>query len=119
MTFCASLTSAALPLGPSGYESWSAGRDSRCARWCSWAWPVLVWFGYGFVPQVCFKTGMTYKRKTTVCAPADLGLIGVDEDPGVTERAASTVAGNDALVRPANGLLVDEVDSGVWARLRM
>jgi hypothetical protein len=62
---------------------------------------------------------MTYKRNTAVCAPADLGLIGVDEDPGMTERAASTVAGNDALVCPANRLLVDEFDSGVWARLQI
>ena len=37
VTFCASLTSAAFPLGPSGYASDSAGWASRCARWCSWA----------------------------------------------------------------------------------
>lgn len=59
----------------------------------------------------------TYEWKTAVCAPADLGLVGVDKDPGVTERATSTVAGDNALVRPANGLLVDEIDGGVWARL--
>lgn len=62
---------------------------------------------------------LTYKRETAVCAPADLGLVGVDEDPGVAERAASTVARNNALVCPADRLLVDEVDSGVWARLHV
>lgn len=62
---------------------------------------------------------VTYEWKTAVCAPADLGLVGVDEDPGMAERAASTIAGNNALVCPANGLLMDEVDGSVWARLRI
>jgi len=55
--------------------------------------------------------------KSTVCAPADLGLIYVDEDPWVSERATASVTGYGTVVRPANGLLVDELDRGVWARL--
>jgi hypothetical protein len=35
----------------------------------------------------------------------------------VTEGTAAAIAGNDAVVGPADGLLVDEVDSGIWAGL--
>ena len=59
----------------------------------------------------------TYKWKSTVCAPADLGLIYVDEDPWVAERATASVAGYSTVVRPTNGLLVDELDRSIWARL--
>jgi len=62
---------------------------------------------------------MTYERKTAVCAPADLRLIGVDEDPGVAEGTTSAVAGDDALVCPADGLLMNEVNGSIWARLRI
>ena len=61
--------------------------------------------------------GATYKGKTAVRAPADLRLIGVDEDARVTERTTTAVAGHDAVVRPADGLLVDQVDGSVRARL--
>lgn len=61
--------------------------------------------------------GQTYKRKTAVRAPADLRLVGVDEDARVAERAAAAVARHDAVVCPANGLLVDEVDGRVGAGL--
>jgi len=60
---------------------------------------------------------LTYKWQTAVRAPADLGLIHVDEDAWVTERTAPAVAGDGALIRPADGLLVDEFDGGVWAGL--
>lgn len=59
----------------------------------------------------------TYEWKSTVCAPADLRLIYVDKDPWVSERATASVTGYSTVVRPANGLLVDELDRGVWARL--
>lgn len=59
----------------------------------------------------------TYKWQSAVCAPADLGLVHVDKDLGVSERSASTVARDDAVVGPANGLLVDQFDGSVWARL--
>ena len=60
---------------------------------------------------------MTYERNTAVCAPANLGLVGVDEYPRVAKRATSAIARDNTLMCPANGLLVDKVDSGVWARL--
>lgn len=110
---CDSLTSAGSPWGPSGYDV--SGKDSRCARWCSLAcfdqhhpeghMTVSIWKG-------------TYEWDTAICAPIDLRLVGVDEDPGVSERAASTVAGDDALLGPADGLLVNQLDGRVRARLR-
>lgn len=47
-------------------------------------------------------------RQAAVAADSDLGLVCVDEDPGVAGRAAATVASNNAVVRPSHGLLVDE-----------
>ena len=63
------------------------------------------------------SSGSTHEWKTAVCAPADLRLIHVDEDAGVAEGTASTVAGDGAVVGPADGLLVDEFDGGVGAGL--
>jgi hypothetical protein len=57
------------------------------------------------------------ERKTAVCAPADLRLIYVDEDPGVAERTTASVAFYGTVVCPADGLLVDELDGGVWTGL--
>jgi hypothetical protein len=59
----------------------------------------------------------TYKWKPAVRAPTDLWLIDVDKDPWVSEGSAASVAGYGAVVYPANGLLVDEFDGGVWAGL--
>lgn len=67
--------------------------------------------------QFVSKKMNTYKRQTAVCAPADLGLICVDEDPGVSEGTTASVTGYSAVVCPADGLLVDELDGGIWARL--
>jgi hypothetical protein len=67
-----------------------------------------------------FKHGsvlLVGKRNTAVCAPADLRLIHIDEDPGVPERTTASVAGYGAVVCPADGLLVDELDGGVWTGL--
>ena len=55
----------------------------------------------------------TYKWEATIGAPADLGLINVDEDAGVAERATAAVARDFALRGPADGLLVDEGDGGL------
>jgi hypothetical protein len=57
------------------------------------------------------------ERKTAVCAPADLRLIHVDEDSWVAERTAASVAGYGAVVCPAYGLLVNELDGCVWTGL--
>lgn len=59
----------------------------------------------------------TYKWQATVCAPANLGLISVDKDPGVPQRSASSVARYGAVVCPADGLLVDELNGSIWTRL--
>lgn len=61
--------------------------------------------------------GMTYERNTTVSAGNDLGLVGVDEDLGVTERTTAAVTADDFGLGPADGLSVNEVDSGIWLRL--
>lgn len=60
---------------------------------------------------------VTYKWHAAIRAPADLRLVHVDEDPGVAEWTATSIAGYDALVCPANWLLVDEFDGSVWAGL--
>jgi len=54
--------------------------------------------------------GITYERKTAVCAAEDLGLVEVDEDAWVSKGAAASVAGDDVCVDPADGLFVDELD---------
>lgn len=54
----------------------------------------------------------TYERKTAVAAGGDLGLVGVDEDLGMAERTATAVTADDSAVGPADGLLVNEFDSG-------
>lgn len=59
----------------------------------------------------------TYVWNTAVCAPADLWPVDVDEDSGVAERASAAVAGRGAALDPADWLLVNELDGGVWARL--
>jgi len=61
---------------------------------------------------------MAYKRNAAVCAPADLGLVYVDEDPRVSERATSTITGYGAFFGPAYGLLVNQFDCSVRAGLQ-
>lgn len=56
----------------------------------------------------------THKRKSTVVASADFGFVGVDKDPGMSGRAASTIAGHYLVVRPPYWLLVDELNGGIW-----
>ena len=55
----------------------------------------------------------THERNSAVGAPGNLRLIGVDKDPGVTERATSTVARYNAVLGPADGLLVDKINSSI------
>lgn len=59
----------------------------------------------------------TYKGQPAIAARRDLGLVRVDVDPWVSRGAAAPVAGHDPVVRPPNGLLVDELDGGVRPRL--
>ncbi len=60
----------------------------------------------------------TYEWESAVAAGGNLGLVGVDEDLGVSGRAAAAIADNDPLVRPLDGLLVDELHGrvGLWLR---
>lgn len=60
---------------------------------------------------------MTYEWQAAVCAPADLWLVYVDEDPWVAQGPATTVTFDSAVVCPTNGLLVDELNGSVWAWL--
>ena len=63
------------------------------------------------------RVGGSYEWHATVCAPVDLWLVEVDEDSWVAEWASSAVARDNALVSPANGLLVDEIDGCEWSWL--
>jgi hypothetical protein len=54
---------------------------------------------------------MTNERKSTVAAGNNLGLVSVDEDPGVAQGTAATVAADNPVLHPANGLFVNEFDS--------
>lgn len=59
----------------------------------------------------------TYVGNTAVSASGNLGLVSVDEDLGVAERATATVTADDLGLCPANMLSVNEIDSGIWLRL--
>lgn len=71
-----------------------------------------------FPPYMHSNINRTYKRQTAVAAGSNLGLVGVDEDLGVAEGTAAAVAADDALLRPADGLLVDELDGSHGLGLR-
>lgn len=55
--------------------------------------------------------------EAAVVADRNLGLVGVDEDPGVTGRTATTITGDHPVVSPAYWLLVDELNRS--SRLRL
>lgn len=64
--------------------------------------PAKIW-GHG---------STTYERKSAVSAGSYLRLVGVDEDLGMTQWATTTVTVHDTFLGPANGLFVNEFDSG-------
>lgn len=84
----------------SGYDV--SARDSRCSRWCSCAFFKVV--------SVCHRCALpaavTYKGQAAVVAHGNLGLVRVDEDPGMPSRAAAALARHYAFMRPPHGLLV-------------
>lgn len=47
--------------------------------------------------------------QAAVVADGNLGLVGVDEDPGVSVRTAAAITRHNSVVGPADGLLVDEL----------
>jgi hypothetical protein len=51
-----------------------------------------------------------YKWNAAVCAHIDLRLIGIDEDPWVTQWAATSITLNNTLMSPPNWLLVNQAD---------
>jgi hypothetical protein len=61
----------------------------------------------------------THIWHAAVGAGANLRLVCVDEDTGVTKRSSASVTRNDLLLRPAHGLLVNEVDGSQRSRLRV
>jgi hypothetical protein len=63
------------------------------------------------------KNGISYKRQAAIAANSNLGLVGVDKDPGMAFRTTTTVAGNNSLVSPCDWLLVDHLNSSLRLRL--
>jgi len=65
------------------------------------------------------RSGSAHKGQAAVPAGADLGLVGIDEDARVSggASAGAAVADDDALVRPAHRLLVDQLHCRVRLRL--
>ena len=60
----------------------------------------------------------SYKGQPAVAACGNLRLVGVDEDLGMSRRATAAVTSNDAIMRPPDWLLVDELYSRVREWLR-
>lgn len=58
-----------------------------------------------------------YVWQATICAPADLWLINVDEDPRMTEWTTTAVTGYTLRIHPSDRLFVNEVYGRVWAWL--
>ena len=54
----------------------------------------------------------TYERNSAVPAGSNLGLVGVDKDSGVTQGTTASITADDPLMCPANGLFVNEFNSG-------
>ena len=72
----------------------------------------------GHVPGGPGRRCQTYEWQAAVVAGGNLGLVGVDEDPGVSVRATTSIASHDSVVSPADRLLVDEIHGrvglGLW-----
>jgi hypothetical protein len=74
----------------------------------------------GLSMLACFHVDIrleTYKWQTAVRALANLGLVKIDENLGMTKGPAAAVARHAARMYPAHGLFVDELDGGVGTRL--
>jgi hypothetical protein len=58
----------------------------------------------------------TYVWKTTVCALADLRLVDIDENPGMSQWPSTPITFNDTLACPSYRLLVDQANGcfGFW-----
>lgn len=58
-----------------------------------------------------------YIRQATICAPTDLWLVYVDEDPGMAERTTTAIASHTLGVHPSNRLFMNQVYGCVWSWL--
>ena len=76
----------------------------------------------GIIPK-CGKRNtsksLTYKWNAAVCAPVDFRFISVDEDTRMSKRATASVTSYNAVLDPTNRLLVNEIDRGIWSRLKI
>ena len=61
--------------------------------------------------------GGTYERQTAVRAVADLGLVDVDEDLGMTQRTTTSITGDDFVLDPPDRLFVYQIDGCEGLRL--
>jgi hypothetical protein len=59
----------------------------------------------------------SYKGEPAVSAPANLGLVEVDEDARMPQWTAATIARDDTLMPPADRLLVDQLNGCQRSRL--
>lgn len=57
--------------------------------------------------------------QAAVVAGGNLGLVRVDEDPGVSVRTTASITSHDPVVSPADGLLVDELHGRVGLGLEI
>lgn len=58
----------------------------------------------------------TYERKSTICAPTDLGLVDVNEYPRMAQWPTSSIAHDRPRLRPSYGLFVYQINGslGLW-----
>lgn len=61
--------------------------------------------------------GDSYKGQATVSAPADLGLVHVNENLWMSQRPSTSVTGYSPCLCPSYGLLMNEIDGGFWLGL--
>lgn len=84
---------------------------------CGAHWPKLSPISLGHLSRLFSNVNVTYEWQSAIVAGGNLRLVRVDKDARVSSRATATIAGYHAVVRPANGLLVDELYGGVARRL--
>ena len=60
----------------------------------------------------------SHEGQATVCTPADLGLVYIDEDSRMSQWPSTTVTGYNPRLCPSHGLLMNEIDGCFWLGLR-
>ena len=65
------------------------------------------------VRYAAMPKGTTYVWQSTVCAPADLWLVDVDEDLGMSQGPSTAVTGDCPAIHPSNWLLVYQLNRSV------